>query len=378
VSGAILDGWLQQQAADRVARGLHRQLRARTPTDRTLDLSSNDYLGLARDPAVVESAVAAVRTWGCGATGSRLVAGTTRLHQELEEELARFTGAAAALVFGSGYAANLAVVTALADDDTLIVSDAGNHASLIDGCRLSRGHVVVTPHRDPAAVARALSGRTQSRALVVTDAVFSVDGEMAPVAELFDVCIRHQATLIVDEAHALGVVGAGGRGVIAGAGLAGHPDVVRTVTLSKSLGAQGGAILATPTVVSHLVDTARAFIFDTALAPASAGAALQALRILDGRPGLAEAVRANAAALARALGLAAPDAAIVSLPIEDPSAALAAAQRCANHAVRVGCFRPPSVPDGRSRLRLAVRADLTPADISLAAKAILESVAQPV
>jgi 8-amino-7-oxononanoate synthase len=378
MSDSPLDGWLAAQADDRARQGLHRELRPRAPADDVIDLAGNDYLGLSRDPSVVAAAVAAVQTWGCGATGSRLVTGTTELHAALDRKLAAFAGASDALVFASGYAANLGVLTALADAGTLVVSDAGNHASLVDGCRLARGQVVVTPHRDVAAVERALAERSQPRALVVTDAVFSVDGEAAPIADLYDVCRRHRATLVVDEAHSFGVVGADGRGLVADAGLAGQPDVVRTVTLSKALGAQGGAVLATPAVIAHLVDSARSFIFDTGLAPASAGAALQALRVIESRPALPAAARHNASLLAAALGLPAPAATIVSVPIDDPLVAVETAQRCAEAGVRVGCFRPPSVPDGRSRLRMSARADLSVDDVSRAADVVAAAVGQRV
>jgi 8-amino-7-oxononanoate synthase len=373
MSSRSLEVWLRGQAEDRASRGLHRELRPRTADEHVIDLAGNDYLGLSREPSVVAAAVAAVQTWGCGSTGSRLVTGTTDLHAALDRELARFAGSDAALVFATGYAANLGVLTALADDETLIVSDVGNHASLIDGCRLSRGHVVVTAHRDVAAVERALAQRSRPRALVVTDAVFSVDGEAAPIAALYDVCRRQQATLVVDEAHSFGVVGPDGRGVVAQAGLAGRPDVVRTVTMSKALGAQGGAVLATPEIVAHLVDSARTFIFDTGLAPASAGGALQALRVLQSRPALAAAARYNAGLLAAALGLPAPVAAIVAVPIADPLLAVETARRCADAGVRVGCFRPPSVPDAMSRLRMSVRADLSADEVARAAAVVASS-----
>ena len=367
--------WLDAQSAVRAARGLSRRLTARTSDDNVLDLAGNDYLGLARDQRVIEGAVAAARQWGTGATGSRLVTGTTQLHADLDDALADFGGSESALVFATGYAANLGALTALADADTIIVSDERNHASLIDACRLTRARVVVTPHRDVAAVVDALSKRNEPRALVVSDAVFSVDGDVAPIAELYDACARHGAVLVVDEAHSLGVVGPGGRGVVAAAGSADAPDIVRTVTLSKSLGAQGGAVLASAAVVEHLVDTARTFIFDTGLAPPSAGAALAALRVLAATPALAGEVRANALRLARGLGVDTPAAAIVKVPAGDPSLAVAAAQRCANDGVRVGCFRPPSVPEGGSALRLAARADLTAADIDRAVAVIGRAVA---
>ena len=367
---AFLGDWLQETAAARARGGLTRTLAPRQSADGLLDLAGNDYLGLSCEPSVVAAAVEAVRSWGTGATGSRLVTGTTELHVQLEDELAAFTGAGAALVFATGYAANLAVVTALGGEETLVVSDAGNHASLIDGCRLARGRVVVTPHRDVDAVRDALAGRSEPRALVITDAVFSVDGEAAPLTELAAVCAEFDATLVVDEAHALGVAGPGGRGLVAAGGLDRDVNVIRTVTLSKSLGAQGGAVLATRDVVAHLVDTARTFIFDTGLAPASVGAALQALRLLRARPELAYIAHSRAVALARGLDLPDPAAAIVSLPIADASAAVAATRGCAALGVRVGCFRPPSVPDDRSRLRMAARATLTPDDIARAVSSI--------
>ena len=233
---------------------------------------------------VVEGAIAATRTWGAGSTGSRLVTGTTALHAELEAELAAFLGAPAALVFSSGYLANLGVVTALSGPGALVVSDAANHASLVDACRLARARIAVTPRDDPAAVDALLAARTEERALVVTDSVNSVDGAFAPLRELHAVCRARGALLVVDEAHGLGVVGPGGRGLLAEHGLAGADDVVVTVTLSKALGSQGGAVVGSAAVIAHLVDTARSFIFDTGLAPACVGGALAALRVLRAEP----------------------------------------------------------------------------------------------
>ncbi|MGH3932171.1 MAG: 8-amino-7-oxononanoate synthase, partial [Pseudonocardiaceae bacterium] len=264
MSGAL--DWLDDRAAARRAEGLRRTLRPRGAVEPVIDLASNDYLGLARDPRVVQAAVDAVRTWGAGATGSRLVTGSTELHAELEAELAAFCGTAAALVFSSGYTANLGAVSALSGPGSLVVSDAACHASLVDACRLSRAQVVVTPHFDVAAVDAALGARSQQPALVVTDAVGSVDGGLAPLAQLHAVCRSRGAVLLADEAHGLGVRGPGGRGLLAECGLAGQPDVVATVTLSKSLGSQGGAVLGSRAVVDHLVDSARSFIFDTGLA----------------------------------------------------------------------------------------------------------------
>ena len=329
-----------------------------------LDLAGNDYLGLSGDPRVVEGAVAAVRAWGAGATGSRLVTGTTTLHVELERALAAFCGFTDALAFSSGYTANLGALTALSGRGALVVSDAANHASIVDGCRLSRARVAVVPHADVDAVDAALAGRTEQRALVVTESVDSVDGGTAPLRALHTACRARGALLVVDEAHALGVRGPGGRGLLAEVGLAGADDVVATVTLSKALGGQGGAVLGSAAAIAHLVDTARSFIFDTGLAPAAVGAALAALDVLGAEPERPAAALRHAAALAAAAGVPAPPSAVVPVVVGDPEVALAQARRCLERGVRVGCFRPPSVPAGTSRLRLTARATLTDADLA--------------
>jgi 8-amino-7-oxononanoate synthase len=373
---------LRQAAAARAAAGLRRELRPRAADDDLLDLASNDYLGLARDPRVAGAAAEAALRWGAGSTGSRLVTGSTDLHTRLEADLADFVGVPAGLLFSSGYLANLGAVTALAGAGSLVVSDAQNHASLVDACRLARGDVVVTAHRDVAAVDRALADRRTEQAVVVTDAVFSVDGDVAPLAELHRATRHHGALLVVDEAHGLGVVGPEGRGAAAAVGVAGEPDVVLTLTLSKSLGAQGGAVLGDPVVIEHLVNTARAFIFDTGLAPSPTAAASAALAVLRSEPGLAAAVRARARDLAAALAAAGlpvtePTGAVVSVLVGDPGRAFEAAARLRADGIRVGCFRPPSVPDGVSRLRLTARADLTDDQVAMAVHAVRAVLADP-
>ncbi|WP_460109922.1 8-amino-7-oxononanoate synthase [Streptomyces sp. YKOK-J1] len=370
-------GWIDEQAEARRRAGLVRTLRPRPADSPLLDLASNDYLGLAHHPEVAEGAAGAARTWGGGSTGSRLVTGTTELHTELERELADFCGFEAALVFSSGYAANLAAVTALGPHGSLIVSDAGNHASLIDGCRLARGTTQVVGHADPEAADKAL-GTHRGPAIVVSDTVFSVDGDAAPLAALAQACREHGAGLVADDAHGLGVLGDGGRGAAHAAGLAGAGDVVVTATLSKSLGSQGGVVLGPARVVAHLVNAARTFIFDTGLAPAAVGAALAALRLLRREPARAERARAVAAELhARltAAGLEAvrPDAAVVSVRAPSPEQAVRWAADCRTAGLAVGCFRPPSVPDGISRLRLTARADLSGAEIERAVRVIRET-----
>ncbi|HEV8561268.1 MAG TPA: 8-amino-7-oxononanoate synthase [Actinophytocola sp.] len=367
---AVFD-WLDERAEERRRAGLTRRLRPRRADSDLLDLASNDYLGLARDKRISGAAAAATLRWGAGATGSRLVTGTTDLHTELEHELARFCGAQAALVFSSGFTANLAAITALSGRDSAIVTDAYIHASLIDGCRLSRADVAVAGHIDLQATAHALRTRRHPRALVVTESVFSVDGDLAPLAELHGVCREHGAGLVVDDAHALGVLGDGGRGAMSAAGIIAEPDVVTTVTLSKSLGAQGGAVLGPRRVIKHMTETARSFIFDTGLAPGSAAAALAALQVLKDEPDRPERTMRAAHTLAdrlRAAGLpvTTPTAAVVSVHAPSPEAAVAWADDCRAAGVWVGCFRPPSVPDKISRLRLTARADLTDTDLDRA------------
>jgi 8-amino-7-oxononanoate synthase len=359
--------WLDEVEQQRRQAGLRRALRPRPPVSAELDLASNDYLGLSRHPDVIAGGVQALRTWGAGATGSRLVTGDTELHQELESALADFVGAEAGLVFSSGYTANLGAVVGLSGPRSLVVSDAYSHASLVDACRLSRARVVIAPHCDVDAVDAVLASRDEERAVVVTDSVFSADGTLAPLGRLHEVCRRHRALLIVDEAHGLGVRGTGGRGLLHEFGLAGAPDVVLTTTLSKSLGSQGGAVLGSAAVRSHLIDAARPFIFDTGLAPAAVGAALAALRLLAAETWRPGAVLRHAAILAEICGVVIrPESAVVSVILGDPELALTAATACLDAGVRVGCFRPPTVPAGTSRLRLTGRASLDADDLELA------------
>lgn len=364
--------WLEAVEAQRREAGLRRSLRPRPPVSTELDLACNDYLGLSQHPDVIDGGVQALRVWGAGATGSRLVTGDTELHAHFETELAEYVGAAAGLVFSSGYTANLGAVVSLSGPGSLLVSDAYSHASLVDACRLSRARVVVTPNRDVSAVESALAARDEERAVVVTDSVFSADGALAPLRELHDVCRRHRALLIVDEAHGLGVRG-GGRGLLHEVGLAGSPDVVVTTTLSKALGSQGGVVLGPAEVRAHLIDAARPFIFDTGLAPAAVGAALAALYILEAEPWRPGAVLGHAAELARVCGVAeVPQSAVVSVILGDPEVALAAATDCLDAGVKVGCFRPPTVPAGTSRLRLTARASLSADELDLARRVLAE------
>jgi 8-amino-7-oxononanoate synthase len=358
VQRADPQAWLVAVAGERAAAGLHRQLRPRPANSTVLDLASNDYLGLCRDPRLARAAAVAADEWGAGSSGSRLVTGSTALHAELEAELAALVGAPAGLVFSSGYLANLGAVTALAGPDCLVVSDAGNHASLVDACRLSRSRMLVSPPGDLVAIENALAGRAESRAVLVVDAIGSATGELLPLAELAAIATRQGAFLVVDDAHGLGVRG-GGRGAAAEAGITGQPNVVTTVTLSKALGSQGGAVLAGEAVIEHLIDTARSFIFDTGLNPAAAGAALAAVRIIAAEPNLAAGALERAAELAGICGVPVTGSAVVPVLIGAAQDAYDRSIALLDRGIRVGCFRPPAVPAGTARLRLTGRANLT-------------------
>lgn len=347
--------------------GLHRELRIRS-ADAPLDLAGNDYLGLSKHPEVRAGAIRAVEAWGAGATGSRLVSGTTQLHLQLEQELAHFHGAEAALVFSSGYAANLGAVTALCGPDTLIVADKHIHASLVDALRLTNAEVKTVKHNNVNAVEHALANNIRTRALVVIESIYSVDGDSAPLSNLVEVARRFNAGLIVDDAHGFGVVGERGEGLVAASKFANSPDVVTTVTLSKALGSLGGAVLGSKKVIEHLINSARSFIFDTGLAPAAVGAALSALSILRKEPDLAKLARRNALQIANSLEQAgfevqSPSGAVVSVKAPSAQAAVSWAQACRDNGVQVGCFRPPSVPDRVSRLRITANSSLTAPDI---------------
>ncbi|GAA4679260.1 8-amino-7-oxononanoate synthase [Gordonia humi] len=368
--------WLAEVAERTVAAGLHRAPVARQANGSEINLASNDYLGLSTHPEVIAGAHAGVDAWGTGSTSSRLVVGTTQAHLDFEDDMARFLGAEAALVFSSGYLANIGAITALVGRGDLIVSDTGTHASLIDGCRLSRARVVVVDRGDHEAVRRVLADRSEPRALVVTDSVYSVDGRLAPLRELYAAAREGGATMLVDEAHAVGVRGPGGRGLVAECGLAGSDGLIVTAVCSKSLAAQGGVVAGSRLLRDHLIDHARTFIFDTGLNPAAVGAAHAALRVLMDRPELPLRLRSNAQRIAAALGAPAPDSAVVSLIVGDPVAAVTAAGICRDRGVLVGCFRPPSVPEGTSRLRLTVRADVDEATLDLVADVVRDALAE--
>jgi len=341
-----------------------------------LDLAGNDYLGLSRHPAVLAAATDALSAYGLGATGSRLVRGSTAVHADLEAALAGFLGTGSALVYSSGYLANLGAVRALVQPRTLLVSDAHNHASLIDGCRASGAEIAVVPHADIRAVETTLSTRGNRPAVVVTESVFSVDGDLVRLAGLHAACRRYGAQLLVDDAHGMGVIGPSGAGGVAAAGLSGEPDVVVTMTLSKAFGAAGGVVAGPAELAAHLVDTGRTFIYDTGLPPAVAAGARAALELIRAGDGLRAELHERAALVGKRLTnheVSEPDAGVISVTAPGPEAAVAWAAACLERGVAVGCFRPPSTPDSRSRLRLTINVGVPRADFEHALDVIAET-----
>lgn len=350
-------------------------------------LDSNNYLGLAAHPALAEGGMAAIREAGCSATGSRLLSGNLALHERLEQRLAAFKGSEAALLFNSGYTANLGTLTALAGKGDLIVSDRLNHASLIDGCRASGAEVAIAPHRDVEAVVRLLDRQGFRRRFLVTDGVFSMDGAIAPLPELMPLCLRFEATLVLDEAHATGVMGRTGRGTLEHFGLveeavqgeanrpsAQLPGIIQIGTLGKALGGFGAFVAASRPVCDWLLNRARPFVFSTALPPAVLGAALAALDVLDAEPERRERLHSNAQRLRsglRDLGYRVPEGEtpIVPVLVGEPDAALALAQALREEGVLAMAVRPPSVPEGTSRLRVTAMATHTAADLEAALSA---------
>jgi 8-amino-7-oxononanoate synthase len=337
-------------------------------------LCSNDYLGLAAEPRVREAAAEAALRWGAGAGASRLISGNMVPHRGLEERLAAFEGYEAALLFGSGYLANSGVVAALAGRGEVVFSDRLNHASIVDGCRLSRAETFVYRHGDVEHLAWGLREAGGRAALIVTDGVFSMDGDVAPLAELAELARRHGCRLMVDEAHATGALGPGGRGSVAAAGLAGEVDVVMG-TLGKALGSYGAYVCAAGETVEYLLNAARSFVFSTAPPPPAAAAAAAALELLEAEPERVERLRANAATLrgslaAEGLTVGGSETQIVPVAVGEAESAMELCERALERGVFVQGIRPPTVPEGTSRLRLAAMATHRPEQLREAAAQI--------
>jgi 8-amino-7-oxononanoate synthase len=364
-------------------RGLYRRLRLvsgpqgpRVLLDgrEVLLLCSNNYLGLADHPRVRHAAAEAAMRWGAGAGASRLISGNMQPHRGLEERLAEFKGYEAALLFGSGYLANTGAITALAGRGEVVFSDELNHASVVDGCRLSRAETFVYRHGDVEHLAWGLREAGQRGALIVTDGVFSMDGDVAPLEELARLAGEHGCRLMVDEAHATGAIGPGGRGSVAAAGLSDKVDLV-VGTLGKALGSYGAYACASREVVEYLVNTARPFIFSTAPPPPVVAAATMALELLESHPHRVERLRETAATLREALveeGLAVGGSQTQIIPVEvgDAERTMELCERILERGVFAQGIRPPTVPEGSSRLRFTVMASHRAGELRRAAKLV--------
>jgi len=341
-------------------------------------LCSNNYLGLADHPRVREAAADAAMRWGVGAGASRLVSGTMTIHRRLEERLAAFEDSEACVLFGSGYLANLGVIGALAGPGDTIFSDELNHASIIDGCRTSRAHVVVYRHLDTDHLGWCLRRHGgEGRRLIVTDSVFSMDGDIAPLADIVELARAYDARVAVDEAHATGALGLGGRGAVLQAGLEDEVDVI-VGTLGKALGSYGAYVCASAEMVRYLLSTARALIFSTAPSPPSVAGALAALELLEERPHKVARLHAAARALRGALAaegfrVQEGDMHIVPLVVGEGGDAMRLCQAALRRGVFAQAIRPPTVPAGTSRLRLAAMASHTAGELRYAAKALADA-----
>jgi 8-amino-7-oxononanoate synthase len=361
--------------------GLHRRLRLiegpqgpRVLLDgrEVLLLCSNNYLGLADHPRVREAAAEAALRWGAGAGASRLISGNMEPHRHLEERLASFKEHEAALLFGSGYLANIGAISALAGRSGVVFSDELNHASIVDGCRLARAEAFVYRHGDLEHLAWGLREAGGRGSLIVTDGVFSMDGDVAPLAGLVELAGEHGCRLMVDEAHATGALGPGGRGSVVAAGLGGEVDLV-VGTLGKALGSYGAYVCASAELREYLLNTARSFIFSTAPPPPVLAAALAALELLEAEPERVGRLRSNAVALRTALaaeGLAVGDSEtqIVPLEVGDAGWTMELCERLLERGVFAQGIRPPTVPPGSSRLRFSVMATHEPGELRSAAQ----------
>jgi 8-amino-7-oxononanoate synthase len=374
---------IQERLDDLRQRGLYRRMRLvsgpqgpRVLLDGrpVLLLCSNNYLGLADHPRVREAAAEAAMRWGVGAGASRLVSGNMTVHRRLEEQLAEFKGSQACVLFGSGYLANVGIVSTLAREGDVVLSDALNHASIVDGCRLARARTFVYDHCDVEHLEWGLREAAGRASLIITDGVFSMDGDVAPLAAIAELARRYDARVMVDEAHATGAMGPGGRGSVAAAGLEDEVDVI-VGTLGKALGSYGAYACCDGSMAEYLVNSARTLIFSTALPPPAVAGAMAALDILRSQPQRVDKLERNSRALRHALedqGLhtGGSETQIVPLVVGDAAAAMKICEQALKRGVFAQAIRPPTVPDGTSRLRLAVMASHTPAELREAARVL--------
>lgn len=375
-------GWAEEELAGLESRGLRRELEPlESPQGPVvhvggkplINFSSNDYLGLANDKRVIRACISGLHRHGVGAGASRLLVGDTLAHRSLERTLASFGRAEAVLLFNNGYAANVGIIPSLCGTGDVLFSDQLNHASLIDGSRLSRARLVVYPHRDLVALERGLRTVDGRRRLVITESVFSMDGDRAPIGELVALCRRYGAALLVDEAHAIGVVGPQGRGLCEELRVSSSVDI-RVGTLGKALGAFGAFALTSRPVVDLLLNRARSLVFSTALPATLCAGAEAGLEILQSDPALLAALWRNVARFASGLnelGIPAqPSSAIFPVVLREPHRAIRAAKGLRDRGLLVKAIRPPTVPEGESRLRFCISAAHQEAQINQALQAL--------
>jgi 8-amino-7-oxononanoate synthase len=382
--------WMQDELNERRRSGLYRerrrlgsaqQVRVRVAGRELINFSSNDYLALAADPRLARSAARCARRYGTGAGASPLVSGCLTPLALLERDLARWQQTEAALVFTSGYIANLALLSTLAGKEDVVFSDRWNHASLIDGCRLSRARVHIYNHADANHLGELLrqAGPAARRRIIVSDGVFSMDGDLAPLAELLELAHRHDAIVLLDDAHATGVLGDQGRGALdlLPAETPGLERVIKVGTLSKALGAQGGFVCGSRLLVDWLVNHARPYIFSTALAPPMAAAARRAIAIVRREPDRRARLLDHATYLRDSLREAGYEVGgsachIIPVLVGEPETAVAISGRLQEMGLLVPAIRPPSVPPGTARLRISLTAGHERADVDRLIEALRE------
>jgi len=345
-----------------------------------LNFSSNDYLGLANDPRIRAAALEAIEAYGVGAGASPLVTGHSRAHQEAEEAFARFVGLPRSLLFGSGYAANLGILATLADRHAEIFADKLNHACLNDGAILSRARFTRYPHLDMTALAARLEASTAAVRIVATDAVFSMDGDLAPLAEMAQLCSRHDAWLVVDDAHGVGVLGTHGRGSLDHWRLSGAARVIHMATLGKALGGYGAFVSGEAEVVERLMQRARTYMYSTALPPMAAAVAKRAVELLADDDALVVRLHQRigefrAACERHRIALKPSATAIQPLVVGSAARALEVSASLRAAGFLVPAIRPPTVPEGTSRLRISISAAHTRADVESLAAALARSLA---
>jgi len=374
--------FIDQEIESLRASGLHRELRTIEKIDGSritingkeyINFCSNNYLGLANHPKVVEASQIAAKEFGTSAGASRLICGNLSIHQQLEEKLAKFKKRKAAIIFPTGYMANLGVISTLLDENDTVIIDRLDHASIIDACRLSKAKLQVYPHKDMQALEKVLSrsGIFKKR-LIVTESIFSMDGDIVPLPEIIKLAKKHQAITMIDEAHATGVLGKTGRGIEEYFGVKGEVDIVMG-TLSKALGSLGGFVAGSTKLIDYLKNKARSFIYTTALPPSACASAIAALEIIEAQPELVEKLRINSRLLKGKLSISSSDdTPILPIIIGDPKKTMEISNLLFEKGFFISGIRPPTVPENESRLRITVSTIHSKEEIACLASSLQE------